>query len=165
MSSRLPICTVYNLWNRISFIPQSLSWYHKRFAPATVLSQTLAAADSIAGHLTTHRRAPCQAFHLPPQTLSLAPCSPAADPIAGHLSLLRSSLAADLSSPLAIVIRSLATLAIVIHSPALCRSARSHSVRQLLQRSIQSQPAPRRSVALAPSCCPVAKLEQMVGGA
>lgn len=41
----------------------------QQFAPATVLLQTLAATDSIAGHLLARRRAPRRAFDLP-----LSPC-------------------------------------------------------------------------------------------
>jgi hypothetical protein len=147
--SQLPICTMYNPHNRTSFIPQSLSWYHRRFAPATALLQTLATVDSITGHLSARCQAPCQAFHLSPQTSSMAPCSLAADPIVGHLSPLRSSPVADsFAGPLAIAIHSPATLAVVIRSPALCPSARSRSTRRLLQRSVQSLPAPPRSATL-----------------
>lgn len=38
-------------------------WYHKRFAHATAIPQPLAAADSVAGYLSTRRRAPRRVFH------------------------------------------------------------------------------------------------------
>jgi hypothetical protein len=145
---------MYNPHNRTYFIPQSLSWYHRRFAPATALLQTLATVDSIAGHLSARCQAPCQAFHLLPQTSSMAPCSLVADPIAGHLSPLRSSPVADsFMGPLVVAIRSPATLAVAICSPALCPSARSCSICRLLQRSVQSLPVPPRSATPAPACC------------